>query len=136
MGSVCQPRGHKQKSYLLNKTRGAEMRSIEAQYNLDPTTLEKNMSTQNAINANDVDKLGVLLAQISDLSKQADAIKASLKAQGVGVTEGALFRAVVVEQEKTTYDMEIMRLGAPAEVLALAKRESVAMMVRVTGRKA
>lgn len=93
------------------------------------------MNTQNT-NANNVDKLGVLLAQISDLSKQADAIKAELKAQGVGVTEGALFRAVVVEQEKTTYDMEIMRLGAPAEVLALAKRESVAMMVRVTGRKA
>jgi hypothetical protein len=83
-----------------------------------------------------IDRLGVLLAQISDLYKEANEIKSALKEMGKGVVEGNLFRAVVVEQERTTYDTDILKLVAAPEILELAMRESVQMQVRVTARKA
>lgn len=44
-----------------------------------------------------IDDLGLLLAQIADLAKKADAIKDALRAAGPGAYEGALFRATVGE---------------------------------------
>jgi hypothetical protein len=86
-----------------------------------------------AITGQDVDKLGVLLAQISDLTKQANDIKAAIKKSAL-VIEGALFRAVVVEQERTTYDIDVLKTAATQEVLELAKRESFCVSVKVTAR--
>jgi hypothetical protein len=86
--------------------------------------------------ANDIDRLGLLMAQISDLSKEANEIKSALKEQGKGVVEGNLFRAIVVEQERVTYDTDILKLVAAPEILELAMRESVQMQVRVTARRA
>ena len=86
--------------------------------------------------ANNVDKLGMLMAQITDLMNQANEIKAELKANGVGVTEGNLFRAVVVEVERVTYDNEILRAVADPAILELARREAMTMQVRMTARKA
>ena len=83
-----------------------------------------------------VDELGLLQGQIADLTRQADEIKRSLKDYGKGVVEGNLFRAVVVEQERTTYDTDILKSVVAPEVLDFAKRESVVTTVRVTGRKA
>jgi hypothetical protein len=88
------------------------------------------------MNKAQIDRLGVLMAQISDLSKEANEIKSALKEMGKGVVEGNLFRAVVVEQERTTYDTDILKLVAAPEILELAMRESVQMQVRVTARKA
>jgi hypothetical protein len=85
----------------------------------------------------DVDRLGILLAQIADLTKEANAIKADLKGYTQFKTfEGNLFRAVVVEQEKTTYDSEVLKLAADPAILELAKRESFVVSVKVTARAA
>ena len=84
----------------------------------------------------DVDRLGVLLAQIADLTKQANAIKKTLKEMPYKTYEGNLFRAVVVEQEKTTYDTDVLKSAVDDTILELAKRESFVVSVKVTGRAA
>lgn len=84
----------------------------------------------------DVDRLGVLLAQIADLTKQANGIKKTLKELPYKTYEGNLFRAVVVEQEKTTYDVDVLKSAVDDAILELAKRESFVVSVKVTGRAA
>ena len=60
------------------------------------------------ISAVSIDTLGQLLAQIADLTKQADMIKDSIKDQaslgGEKVLEGALFKATYIETNRTTID--------------------------------
>ena len=90
----------------------------------------------NAVSTANIDRLGMLMAQISDLSKEAQEIKSALKAMGAGVVEGNLFRAVVVQQERVTYDADILKTVAPPEILELAMRESLQMSVRVSARRA
>jgi hypothetical protein len=87
-----------------------------------------------AITGQDVDKLGVLLAQISDLTKQANDIKKAFKESSIVELEGALFRVIVVEQERTTYDVDTLKAAAPNDILELAKRESFCVSVKVTAR--
>ena len=94
------------------------------------------MNTTITIDAAQIDRLGVLLAQISDLSKEASKIKTALKDQKQNVFEGNLFRAIVVDQERTTYDTDVLKAIAPPEILELAMRESVQQQVRVTARRA
>jgi hypothetical protein len=63
------------------------------------------------VTANEIDDLGFLLADISRLTKQADAIKDRIKALKVDGIDGNLFRATVVKQDRTSYDprkVEIM----------------------------
>jgi hypothetical protein len=101
------------------------------------------MTTKNLKAANifttfvdDVDRLGLLQSQIADLTREADEIKALLKVRGKGVFEGNLFRAVVVEQERVTFDNDILKTVVPFEILEFARRENLVTTVRVTGRKA
>jgi hypothetical protein len=60
------------------------------------------------ITKNSIDNLGELLAQIADLTKQADAIKDSIKdsasAGGDKVLEGDLFKATYIESNRTSID--------------------------------
>ena len=62
----------------------------------------------NDINFTSVDTLGTLLAQIADLTKQADTIKDGIKdsasAGGAKVVEGALFKATYIESNRSTVD--------------------------------
>ena len=62
----------------------------------------------NDINFTVVDTLGSLLAQIADLTKQADAIKDSIKesasAGGAKVVEGAIFKATYIESNRSSID--------------------------------
>ena len=83
-----------------------------------------------------VDRLGMLLAQIADLNKQANDIKKTLKEMAyLGNTfEGNLFRAVVIEQERVSYDTDVLKSAADQAILELAKRESFVVSVKVTGR--
>lgn len=102
------------------------------------TTYNLNAPKTNTIvtfNVN-VDRLGLLNSQIADLQREADAIKHHLKTYGKGVFEGDLFRAVVVEQERTTYDNDVLKAVVDAGVLEFAKRETLVTTVRITGRKA
>jgi hypothetical protein len=80
-----------------------------------------------AITADDIDTLGVLLADISRLTAQADAIKTRLKKGGVDKYNGDLYTATIVEQQRTSYDprkVEIFlgdRIGLVEKVTAVTK---------------
>lgn len=56
-----------------------------------------------------IDTLGQLLAQIADLTKQANAIKADLRTLGDGAYEGDVFRVSVSTSERETLDMDAVR---------------------------
>ena len=86
-----------------------------------------------AVTANDIDNLGILLAQISDLTKQADEIKSRLKESGADCKEGLLYNAVVVRQERTTYDPRKVELALGAHI-KLVERTTETVSVRVTAR--
>lgn len=90
---------------------------------------------------NTIDTLGALLAQIADLEKQADAIKNGLKDSatapgGSNVFEGDLFKATVVEANRSTVDWKKLSadLGIDAETLAKYTKTSAVFSVKVTSR--
>ena len=88
-----------------------------------------------AITANDIDDLGVLLADISRLTKQADAIKARLKEGGCDSYDGEMYRAVIVKQDRTSYDPRKVELLLGDKV-SLVEQVSKVTSVKVTARKA
>ena len=61
---------------------------------------------KNDLNLNQIDELGMLLAQISDLQKKADKIKDGIKDSaslgGAQVVEGALFKATYIESNRSS----------------------------------
>jgi hypothetical protein len=89
----------------------------------------------------DVDVLGALLAQISDLHKQADQIKDSIKDRatapgGVKVFDGAMFKATVVASDRKTVDYKRMLadLGVSAETVAQYTSTTAVFSVKTTSR--
>ncbi len=56
-----------------------------------------------------VDQLGSLNAQISVLAKQADAIKATLKASGYDEIKGKVFRAVISTKTTARLDSKLVK---------------------------
>jgi hypothetical protein len=90
---------------------------------------------------NNIDTLGTLLAQIADLEKQASAIKDDLKDSatapgGSNVFEGDLFKATVVESNRSTIDWKKLSadLGIDAETLAKYTKTAAVFAVKVTSR--
>ena len=90
---------------------------------------------------NNIDTLGTLLAQIADLEKQASAIKDDLKDSatapgGSKVFEGDLFKATVVESNRSTIDWKQLSadLGITAETLAKYTKTAAVFAVKVTSR--
>jgi len=82
-----------------------------------------------------VDRLGELLAQISDLTKEANEIKKALKASGKSGMEGFLFNATVVHQQRTNLDAAKVRMILGDKVKLVERSFDVAS-VKVTARKA
>lgn len=87
------------------------------------------------VTANDIDTLGALLADISRLTKQADAIKDRIKDSKKAVVEGELFRAVLVKQERTTYDPRKVELILGDKV-SLVEKVTEVTSVKVTALQA
>ena len=90
---------------------------------------------------NNIDTLGTLLAQIADLTKQADLIKDGLKESatapnGSNVFEGDLFKATVVESNRSTIDWKALSkdLGITDEQLAAYTKTAAVFSVKVTSR--
>ena len=90
---------------------------------------------------NNIDTLGTLLAQIADLTKQADAIKDGLKdsataPNGSNVFEGDIFKATVVESNRSTIDWKSLSkdLGITDEQLAAYTKTAAVFTVKVTSR--
>ena len=77
----------------------------------------------------DVDTLGALLAQIADLTKQAEAIKDGIKNDasltGDKVFEGDLFKATYIESNRSSTDwlaLVATKLGVEADWKAVAAK--------------
>jgi hypothetical protein len=90
---------------------------------------------------NTIDSLGSLLAQIAELTKQADAIKDELKdsataPNGSKVFEGDIFKATVIESNRSTIDWKALSkdLGITDEQLAAYTKTSAVFSVKVTSR--
>ena len=90
---------------------------------------------------NNIDTLGTLLAQIADLTKQADLIKDGLKdsataPNGSKVFEGDLFKATVIESNRSTIDWKALSkdLGITDEQLAAYTKTAAVFSVKVTSR--
>jgi len=98
------------------------------------------------MNANDialleVDQLGLLLAQIAELTKQADKIKDDIKEvatllNGDKVIAGNLYKATVVEANRNTVDYKKLCAdrGITADELATYTKVSAVFSVKVTSR--
>ena len=89
----------------------------------------------------EVDQLGLLLAQIADLTKQADAIKDDIKdvatlLNGDKVIAGNLFKATVVESNRNTVDYKKLcaDLGVTSAQLATYTKVTAVYAVKVTAR--
>lgn len=95
----------------------------------------------NDIITTDIDRLGTLLAQIADLSAQADLIKDNLKDAatapgGSKVFEGNLYKATVVEANRSTVDYKALLadLGVSADVVAKYTKTAAVFSVKTTAR--
>jgi hypothetical protein len=94
----------------------------------------------NDIQLTQVDVLGNLLAQIAELTKQADAIKDGIKdtasAGGDKVVEGNLFKATYIESNRSVVDNKALlaELGATAEQIARHTKTTAVFSVKVTSR--
>jgi hypothetical protein len=101
-------------------------------------TTEKESEMNNDINFTAVDTLGSLLAQIADLTKQADAIKDAIKesasAGGDKVVEGALFKATYVEANRETFDKAKFVKTFGEDVYKQFTKVSAVFSVKVTSR--
>ncbi len=88
----------------------------------------------NTMNA--VDTLGNLLAQIADLTAQAEEIKDSLKNGSDRVFEGDLFKATVIVANRSTVDYKglVKALGIDPMMLMEFTRNTEVVSVKVTSR--
>jgi len=87
-----------------------------------------------------VDTLSALMAQIADLTKQADAIKDNIKdsasAGGDKVVEGDLFKATYIESNRSVVDYKTLcvDLGITADQVAKYSKTTAVFSVKVTSR--
>ena len=92
----------------------------------------------NDLQLNSIDTLGTLLAQIKDLTDQADAIKDSIKDSaskgGAKVVEGALFKATYIESNRSVFDKDAFIKAFGAEAYAKYTNVSAVFSVKVTSR--
>jgi len=85
------------------------------------------------LNEGSVDRLGVLLAQIADLTEQADAIKDAIKRGGQSV-EGSLFKATLVDSDRKIFDKEFFVKEHGPGVYDAYTKNTVSISVRVSSR--
>lgn len=87
-----------------------------------------------------IDRLGQLLAQIADLTKEADAIKDGLKDEAnlSGAKEflGDLFRAAYIETNRSTVDWKgvAKAMNIPAELIAEHTKTTAVFSIKVTSK--
>ena len=80
-----------------------------------------------------VDRLGMLLAQIADLTAQADAIKDAIKESGKTI-EGTFFKATYSESDRKSFDKELFIKAHGKETYDLYQKISAVFSVKVTSR--
>lgn len=85
------------------------------------------------LNEGSVDRLGMLLAQIADLTSEADAIKDAIKLAGANL-EGSFFKATIVDCDRKVFDKEFFVKQNGAKVYDGYTKNTVSVSVRVTSR--
>jgi len=85
------------------------------------------------LDSGSVDKLGVLLAQIADLTKQADAIKDAIKESGLSI-EGNLFKATYSESDRKVFDKDAFIKANSQATYDNYLKVSAVFAVKVTSR--
>lgn len=94
----------------------------------------------NDISLTQVDTLGMLLAQIAELTAKAEAIKDNLKdaatAGGAKVVEGNLFKATVVETNRKVTDWKAIAkvCNIPEDVIIANTSITAVFSVKTTSR--
>jgi hypothetical protein len=97
------------------------------------------MDTNN-IHLTQVDELGLLLAQIADLTAKADAIKDSIKDAatkgGPAVVEGNLFKATVVEANRKVTDWKAIAkvCNIPEDIIIANTSVTAVFSVKTSAR--
>lgn len=86
---------------------------------------------------NKIDELGMLLATIDDLTKQAELLKNEIKNEGEGHYDGELFRACVSLSQRATVDHKAVYkdLNISPELLAKYTKSTAVITLKVTGRE-
>ena len=82
-----------------------------------------------------VDELGLIKAQIADLTKLEKALIDQIKSSGYAEIDGDLFRAAVVWTERVTLNSDRVREVLSADDVAYCEQKSEVMSVRVSARK-
>lgn len=84
----------------------------------------------------DLDRLGLLQAQIAELTEQAEVIKDAFKNAGEGKYEGDLYKATVSMSQRDVVDYKtlVSDLGVTPELLAKYTKQTVSIAIRVTAR--
>jgi hypothetical protein len=84
----------------------------------------------------DLDRLGLLQAQIAELTEQAEVIKDAFKNAGEGKYEGDLYKASVSMSARNTVDYKTLLadLNVSDELIAKYTKQSVSIAIRVTAR--
>lgn len=88
------------------------------------------------LNEGSVDRLGMLLAQIADLTAEADAIKDAIRKSGAS-HEGSFFKATLVDMDRKVFDKEffIQDQGPNgAAIYDAYTKNTSCISVRVTSR--
>lgn len=88
------------------------------------------------LNEGSVDRLGMLLAQIADLTAEADAIKDAIKKSGESL-EGSFFKATLVDMDRKVFDKEFfIKDNGPdgAAIYDAYTKNTSCISVRVTSR--
>lgn len=87
------------------------------------------------IQITEIDKLGMLLAQIADLEAQAEEIKTKLK-QNEGIVEGNLYKSCVTLSQRKTVDNKAVFAEAniPADLIAKHTKTTAVITLKVTAR--
>jgi hypothetical protein len=81
-----------------------------------------------------VDRLGILKAQIAELKREEELIKAALIAEGVGAYEGDFYRATVSQGERATLDMAAVRAHLSPQFIRAHTNVSQVTIVKVVAR--
>ena len=79
--------------------------------------------------ADNVDRLGVLNAEIAALKAKADVIKDKLIASGYDSIEGKSYKAVISHRESVRLDSKIVKSYLSADQIALASKVSKSVSV-------
>lgn len=93
-----------------------------------------------AIKTSQIDDLGILLAEIADLTAKAEKIKKEIKEEaslsGQKAFDGELFTAIYVESNRSTVDWKAIAkvLAIPADIIAKHTGTTAVYSVKVTSR--